>query len=460
MCRSWFVVVLVLPLTVGCAQGLSDGDGSVVKIDAAPPVLGGRDMQAPSPPPADGGMTPMMQDDQGGPAMVVDAAAPRPMGDPACAQLADCLTACNSGPCAQMCRETAPVESSARYDAIFACGRDQGCAQPGGGFDDDCMEARCEAETTACYGPPAGPPPAGMGVLTCDEVATCLTECPAADIPCRDDCYRAASPEGHAAYTAALACVDECPAGDYTCRFTQCRSQLTACYGPQPPAPMGAGSCRDLNSCLSLCADGDQACSSACYGQSSPAGFNGFFTLGACMDASNCPANDTACIQRACEAEWAACFGAVPMGAANCAEFNECVSACEGDEACFDDCVDMASVEGYAAWVTAIQCIQDAGCANGDQACVNANCMAEVEACLGPSVMPAGNATCMEFNNCLAMCNQDRMCTDVCIGQASPEGYRRLLAVFDCFTANMCAGDDPNCQRLCMNEITACQTHR
>jgi len=148
------------------------------------------------------------------------------------------------------------------------------------------------------------------------------------------------------------------------------------------------------------------------------------------------------------------------MGMGTCGEFNECVSACEGDEACFDQCVAEASVEGYSAWVTAIDCINAAGCAPGDQACVNANCAAEVEACVGPQVMPAGNATCLQFNACLQTCEGERVCVDNCIVMSSPEGYRRLVAVFDCFRENDCQGNDPNCQRLCANQITSCETHR
>jgi len=216
-----------------------------------------------------------------------------------------------------------------------------------------------------------------------------------------------------------------------------------------------------MNGCLAACEPGDGACQGACYAASTSGAFNAFFALGACIDASGCPAPaETACIQMACGDEWGACFGSVPMGMANCAEFNQCVSACEGDADCFDACVAEASVEGYSTWIAAIDCINEAGCANGDQACVDANCAAEVEACVGPQVRPAGNATCLQFNQCLATCEGMRACQDNCIAMSSPEGYRRLVAVFDCFRANDCQGNDPNCQRLCANEIMACETHR
>ncbi len=133
MGRYCLIVALTWPLAYGCAEGTSD----VVEVgepDFSAPVLGRRDMQMLPPPPMDAGMEIIPVVDAGdpvGPAM--DAAPMGPMGDPACESLADCLSACNTGPCAQMCREMAPAESSARYDAIFACGRDQGCGEPGGG---------------------------------------------------------------------------------------------------------------------------------------------------------------------------------------------------------------------------------------------------------------------------------------------------------------------------------------
>ena len=138
----------------------------------------------------------------------------------------------------------------------------------------------------------------------------------------------------------------------------------------------------------------------------------------------------------------------------SCADFDDCVRGCEGDERCFDRCVEMASAAGYDTWVTVAECIQNSGCALENTRCWEATCEAELGACFGPLAVPAGDATCRELAECLSPCDA-YACADRCITAASPEGYRRLIDVIECYEANGCDLSVSNCAP-CANEISSC----
>ena len=418
---------------------------------------------------SDAGMIPSLDQGAGDRAdatMEADMGTPRPQGDEACIALAQCLSGCEEADCSLLCRNQASDEAKMLYDAIFACGSQHACNEPGGAYNVECMNDNCLFELDSCYGPPPPGPPPPMGEGTCQELDDCLRECEADDLNCRDNCVVASSQMSFDQLVAMQECLTntECPEGDIACLLATCEMELAGCYG-SVSVPRGMAECSGYNDCLNDCPQGDDACVSACARSASPEGYNVFQSLINCVRDSDCPAQDGDCQRAACGPQFEACFGPPtppPMGNGDCYELNRCLNECaEGDRVCTDNCVSASSQMAYDLFVAAIDCLQNADCPADDGDCRQMACGQQIEACIGPSPMPTGVLTCGEFNNCLVACmDGDRRCVDGCINQASPEGYRRFEAAIDCIEEAGCQPNDANCQQVnCGIEISACINH-
>lgn len=392
--------------------------------------------------------------------------APPDLGDPDCRTLANCLQSCaqGDGDCSRMCRAAAPAESAARYDAIFMCATDNGCNNPGGGFDNACIDERCAEVVEECFGPPPPDPPPPMGDLNCEDLSSCLSQCPDGDIECRDSCYASASPEGAAAYDAAVACVDNaaCDPGDVACRQGACADQLEACFG-EVVVPVGDADCNTLAGCIQDCPEEDQACRNQCLNDSSPEAFNLYQAAINCLNraADQCPPGDEECPQMICAEPIEACVGGgvQPGGMGTCEDFGDCLGECPPNtQPCVDACIEASSQLGFDQYVLLVDCINESCPEGSNPSCGLVSCEDEYVACFPNIAIPRGAAGCAGFNTCLGNCPpNDDACVNRCITAASPRGYDLFLNAINCIQDAGCADGDAACQQAnCGNQITAC----
>ncbi|MCB9528715.1 MAG: hypothetical protein H6701_10050 [Myxococcales bacterium] len=455
----------VLGLLAGCVPAGGEGDdedpeGGVRDVGG---VLGGDDAFRPlpvddmGPPGSDGGPGADGGGDVDVP--VIDAETPGP-GDPDCATLAACLQACDNADCSRACRARAPAESSARYDAIFACAREQGCTEPGAPPNRECMEARCAEVELACYGDGPLPP---VGDLDCAGLRVCAEACRPNDDACRDGCDEAATPAAATAYAAVERCrlTSGCPPADVLCFEDACAAELANCEGA-PIDPEGDPACEALVACINEC-DQDQACADACAAGSTPAARELYNAAVTCLQdaAAQCPVGDTECQNQLCQRQIVACVGegVTPGGAGTCAEFDDCLGLCpQGNQACVDACVAEASAVGYGQYVDLVDCVQMSCPQGSTPSCGVLACEPLFEACFGPVPAPRGALGCIDFNECLSFCaDGDQPCFDRCIEQASPRGYDLLLIAINCIEDAGCAPGDAVCQDVnCGDQINAC----
>lgn len=87
---------------------------------------------------------------------------------------------------------------------------------------------------------------------------------------------------------------------------------LCACGGGDDDAPLIG--CVALVACLDECAEGDTACEHECHARGVSGSVSAATSLRACIDESNCAANDEACIEEACGSELVVCGAIVGTG--------------------------------------------------------------------------------------------------------------------------------------------------
>ncbi len=390
-------------------------------------------------------------------APVVDMAPPVERGDADCRALDACLRACGDADCSRRCREMAPPEGAALYDAIFICARESGCTEPGGALNEVCMETNCSDERLACFGPPAP--------LDCQGLNACLGQCAEGDQECIDSCNGAASEEGRRTFEGLVQCIDEaaCAPEDAACRQGACADFLEACFGVAV-VPVGDSDCETLAACINACEPGDADCTNGCFGDSAPEAFNTYQAAIDCLRAAEaqCPEGDQACTQEICEAEIRACIpndGPTPGGPGTCEQFDDCLRECpDNDQPCIDACIEATSQEGFDQYLAFVDCL-NMQCPEGSApSCGLISCEGPIEACLGEVAVPRGALGCSAFNDCLGTCAEgDQACTDRCINSASARGYDLLLGAINCVNDSGCAPGDADCQQLnCGAEINAC----
>jgi len=157
----------------------------------------------------------------------------------------------------------------------------------------------------------------------------------------------------------------------------------------------------------------------------------------------------------------------VAAGVRACTALSTCLGDCP-DQLCVEQCFLESSDEGYRRYVDLVECLDLAGCFTEqglDEACMFASCGAAYGACFGElPATPVGTATCGAFVRCINDCpidppEDERICLDGCVADASPEGFERYVAAVDCVQVE-CGGEPPECQQArCGEPLAACFDH-
>lgn len=377
-----------------------------------------------------------------------------PRGGASCGELNQCFGICgDDSSCQNDCVRAASEEGLALFQIAIDCLNDSGCAAD----DGECQTAACGDEISACIDHVPPPPQA----LTCSQLNECLGDC-AGDEACVEACREDSSPEAVAAFDAIIACIteNECFDAqgnlDQGCYEQNCAAEAEACFGP-PVEPRGEASCSELNDCLGFCGD-DGDCQRRCVEATAPEAYDLFVAAVQCINNSGCAPDDGACIDQVCGVAIGACLDQ-ERPALSCPQVDRCLGRCAGDADCQAQCeaqADPAALDAYAAIFTCIEenaCVDEAGAF--DRACYDENCNAEAEACFGPPAVPQGDATCLELNDCLTLCQGDFECQNACVAAAAPESLDLLAAASTCINESGCETNE--CvQETCGAEIEAC----
>jgi len=145
---------------------------------------------------------------------------------------------------------------------------------------------------------------------TCAEAYDCMVNC-GEDQACLTGCYYDAGPEGRAQLDALFQCLDtNCgSASDYqACAESKCATQIDACFA------IGTGelTCAEVYDCFYGCAQDDNACVNACYGQGSSEAQSQVMGLSQCLN-QYCASQTTNdgfmdCLAANCIDPYYACF--------------------------------------------------------------------------------------------------------------------------------------------------------
>ena len=170
-----------------------------------------------------------------------------------------------------------------------------------------------------------------------------------------------------------------------------------------------------------------------------------------------CDPEEVDCIDGMCE----------PPPGCDCKCIFDCFETCpQGDQACSQNCVNSADIEGQMAYNNLITCLDQSGyfdCPEGDDECANAafdQCMDPYYECFH------GDLTCVEMNACLSACPEGDAgteCSQDCFSEGSVEALKTWDALVNCLDENGyfdCAEGDDECADaafdLCMDEYYAC----
>ncbi len=361
---------------------------------------------------------------------------PPPPADLSCSELVDCFGTC--GPddqaCLQGCFDAATPDAQQQYADIIACYEANQCEQsadPG-----QCVNELCAEQIQICFDAPPPPPPPGD--LSCPDLFGCFDGC-GDDQACLEGCLQSASPEAQDQYFAIAACyqVNECElsADPTACVNERCGPELQACFAGPPPPPAYL-TCAEMVDCFNGCPAEDPACPQACFDASTPEAQQGYLEILGCYDANDCAnaADPDACINELCAAEIQACLAPPPPPpppGSTCADALNCALGCGGDLFCVGACVDGVADEERFLADAALQCAVQSGCDLADVACVQAECAAEVQACLA-GAQPSCEDQCFQqadqlFPACLdgavpAVPDGDPLaCEELVYGQFVPE---------------------------------------
>ncbi|MFV8753811.1 hypothetical protein ACNOYE_24975 [Nannocystaceae bacterium ST9] len=131
-----------------------------------------------------------------------------------------------------------------------------------------------------------------------------------------------------------------------------------------------------------------------------------------------------------------------------CGTLLACMNLCPDDEpSCEQTCLDASSMLAIDEYDAVVQCIVDNACQ--DDACIDANCGAEIYACF------TGALTCGELLACADTCMGADDCQVSCFYDATALAQSQGQALQDCIEANQCM-DDPCIAENCGAELQTC----
>ncbi len=220
-----------------------------------------------------------------------------------------------------------------------------------------------------------------------------------------------------------IPCIDgQCPCdAEAGCVWNECGPDGCGGYcGSGNPATEGCygdevcqnGICQDV--CIPNCG-GKQCGPDGCYG-----------SCGTCP-CFGCPPGAISC-------EWGLCQ--VPVSC-DCKCIFDCFDTCpDGDQACFQNCVNSATIEAQMAYNTMMVCLDQAGywdCNEDDDECQSDAwdaCMDEYYECFH------GDLSCADMYNCLMDCPAgDSDCTSDCYANGSVDALYTWADFTDCLKA-------------------------
>jgi hypothetical protein len=133
----------------------------------------------------------------------------------------------------------------------------------------------------------------------------------------------------------------------------------------------------------------------------------------------------------------------------DCEWIFDCIEACsEGDQACYEYCVNSASLLAQAVYNNLVQCLSDSGyfdCAPDDEKCLSdaeSECLDELDACF-----PPGTKSCEEMFDCMDTCEKtDQACYSNCYQSGTKEAQATFGASVDCIIAECGESATPECE--------------
>jgi hypothetical protein len=290
--------------------------------------------------------------------------------------------------------ETSSTEAQ-KWNTLYACAAQRGCEINNA----SCWSANCGNEMTACGVTPTSTPTDGGGVTpvaarNCIELESCIGDCQDDGVSdpdaCATDCEQQSTQAAATKLNAFYQCagtncvVDGGAVADMRgCITTNCSAQQTACTSDDPHA--GTLSCQAVYICANLCDEADIHCGSDCFLKINDVGKTQLDAMGTCANAANC--QDFSCVRQNCSAQMTTCG---ILGTANCSTTLACIQTAA--QAQDDNQIYVCFFNGSAAGQDGVnnfyRCLNQFQCST--QACVTANCSAQLAACQNNTVLDAG----------------------------------------------------------------------
>ena len=299
-----------------------------------------------------------------------------------CSELNLCQVDCGADnqPCIDACYDKATNVGANYLSALSQCADAAGCfnLEDTAAFQ-SCVAENCGLEIMACF-------PSGTG--SCLQFFGCVNGC-GSDAACEAGCFGESAPSAVEAATAVLTCASQAGCYDFetvndiqACAETFCAPFITQCE-----ENVAEGTCAELFTCTDQCAEGDDACTSACAAATSPEGMNQANDLVMCLDTSGCYESTSlgdfaACASTKCDSAVAPCYGGNLLG---CVDIYACFGGCGDNSSCLTTCAQQASSDGINQLMALETCVADKGCLDVPDAelgaCAEAQCEAEVTGC-------------------------------------------------------------------------------
>ena len=316
-----------------------------------------------------------------------------------CSDVEACVYSCdmnNNYECQQGCYANADPEAVTLFNNKNSCIYNNGCMNYNYNGDVqgyfDCINTYCQNEYNACT--------ASSSDLntSCEEILLCLDSC-GSDSNCNTACQTNATLEASTDFINLANCYNNCQnsSGDFTvCIQTNCSSEYAVC-GIDVSSLSSNMDCGDLSTCVYNC-NNDSSCIQTCYNNASLDGATQYDELNQCFannnDSCQNEANPSDCLIAACQTEYNTCYGGGGSSGGTCDDigtdlnclqiFNECASACNYN---YNVCIQKGTPAAQTAAQNYLDCAIECATNNPDdneanEACVNANCQTETQACL------------------------------------------------------------------------------